>query len=595
MSAATPGLEMGLIGNGSIAVLVDAQARVVWGCFPQFDADPTFCALLQPSLEGQGVWAIELEDFDHAEQCYERNSAVLVTRLYDRQGQALEITDLAPRFRQRGRVYHPVMLLRRLHALRGRPRVRVRLRPLDALGSRQPAVTAGSNHIRYLLDAQPMRLTADLPVPYIRKELPFILDRDFHLVFGPDETPDDAPDQLFEHHLAQTLDYWHQWTRSLSVPFEWQEAVIRAAITLKLCQFESTGAIIAAPTTSIPEAADSGRTWDYRYCWLRDAAFVVRALNRLGATRSMEEYLGYMLNLISANGELNPVYGISFEDQLDEQEAPALQGYAGMGPVRIGNLAWQQRQFDIYGSLILAAEQIFFDQRLRRTGDVAIFEKLEQLGALAAQHAEDADAGLWEYRGSKQVHTYTAATAWIGCDRLARIATTLGLDERAQHWRGCADDLRARVLGWAWNEDCGHLVAHRGGTRLDASLLPLAEFGFIAYDDARYIATVEAIGRELREGDYLFRYRHADDFGTPATSFTLCTFWYITALAGIGRRAEARRIFENLLDKRTALGLLSEDIAPQTGVLWGNFPQTYSMVGLINCAMRLSRSWEDAL
>ena len=588
-------LELGLIGNGSITALVDARGRIVWGCFPQFDGDPAFCALLSPGHEEHGRWSVEIEDFDHAEQEYERNTAVLVTRLYDRKGQGVQITDFAPRFRQRGRIYHPVMLMRRLRPLSGRPRVQVRLRPLDQLGAKIPATTTGSNHIRYLLDAQPLRLTSDLPVPFIRRELPFILDREFSFVLGPDETPDDAPVQLIDHHLAQTMDYWHQWTRYLSVPFEWQEAVIRAAVTLKLCQFESTGAIIAAPTTSIPEAPDSGRTWDYRYCWLRDAAFVVRALNRLGATRSMEEYLGFMLNLISANGDLNPVYGITFEDQLEEHQAEHLAGYAGMGPVRIGNLAWQQRQYDIYGSLILAAEQIFFDQRLRRVGDRAIFAKLEQLGEQAYANAEQPDAGLWEYRGSKNVHTYTAAMGWVGCDRLARIAEVLGDAARQQHWRQRADELHQRILGWAYDAQLGHLVAHRDGRNLDASLLPLAELGFIAYDDPRFVATVEAIGRDLREGDYVFRYRHQDDFGTPQTSFTLCTFWYIGALAGMGRKDEARRIFETVLARRTRLGLLSEDIDPKTGALWGNFPQTYSMVGLINAAMRLSRSWEEAL
>ncbi|MHB1589484.1 MAG: glycoside hydrolase family 15 protein, partial [Metallibacterium scheffleri] len=473
--------------------------------------------------------------------------------------------------------------------------VQVRLRPLYNHGADVPGTTTGSNHIRFLLGEQILRLTSDLPVPFLKRELGFLLDRDFSFALGPDETLDAAPGDLFDSHFARTLDYWHQWTRYLSVPFEWQEAVIRAAITLKLCQFESTGAIIAAPTTSIPESADSGRNWDYRYCWLRDAAFVVRALNRLGATRSMEEYLGYMLNLVSAGGELNPVYGISFEDEIKESEVPALNGYRGMGPVRIGNAAWQQRQYDVYGSLILAGEQIFFDQRLRRVGDRAIFEKLEQLGEVALRQAEQPDAGLWEYRGRQNAHTYTAALSWVGCDRLARIARSLGDAARHDYWREQADGLRERVLAWAWNAELGHLVASKGGTDLDASLLPLGEFGFIAYDDPRYIATVDAIGQQLREGNYVFRYRHADDFGLPHTSFTLCTFWYVNALAGIGRKSEARAIFEEILTRRTRLGLLSEDIDPATGELWGNFPQTYSMVGLINSAMRLSRSWEEAL
>jgi GH15 family glucan-1,4-alpha-glucosidase len=450
-------LEMGLIGNGSIAGLVDERGSLQWGCFPQFDGDPVFCALLDPKDHDAGFWSIDLEDFDHAEQQYERNTAVLITRLYDRKGQALEITDFMPRYKHRGRIYHPVMLMRRLRPLHGKPRVQVRLRPLCNHGAQLPGTTTGSNHIRFLLGEQTLRLTSDLPVPFLKRELGFVLDRDFSFVLGPDETPDDATGALLEDHLTRTLDYWHQWTRYLSVPFEWQEAVIRAAITLKLCQFESTGAIIAAPTTSIPESADSGRNWDYRYCWLRDAAFVVRALNRLGATRSMEEYLGYMLNLVSTSGELNPVYGITFEDQLKESEAAALGGYRGMGPVRIGNAAWQQQQYDVYGSLILAGEQIFFDQRLRRVGDRAIFEKLEQLGEIALHQAEQPDAGLWEYRGRKSAHTYTAA--------LAGLEVGPGFDGFAD---ACGRQ-RCRV----WRRERGQGQEHRFSAQRQIPLSPL--------------------------------------------------------------------------------------------------------------------------
>jgi GH15 family glucan-1,4-alpha-glucosidase len=587
-------LDLGLVGNGSFGALVDARGRVVWACVPTFDGDPAFCALLQPRIDG-GDWAIEIEDFERAEQYYIDNTAVLRTILHDRHGGSVEITDFAPRWRRTGRFYRPVMLVRRLRRLAGSPRIRVRLRPLADWGAQVPERTWGSNHMRFLLGAMTWRLTCDAPLRLVRDELPFLLETELNFVLGPDETLTQPIEMFARDAELETLNYWREWVRYLSIPLEWQDAVIRSAITLKLCQYEDTGAIVAALTTSIPEAPHTPRNWDYRYCWLRDAAFVVRALNRLGATRSMEEYIRYITNLVAGEDRaLQPVYGIGFETTLAEDEVTSLAGYRGMGPVRRGNLAWVQKQHDVYGSVVLASTQLFFDQRLEHRGDIAMFQRLEPLGERAFALYDQPDAGLWEFRGRAHVHTYSSVMCWAACDRLARIAGRFALAERVAYWRDRADAIREVVLAEAWNEERGHFADAFGGERLDASLLLLADLGFVHADDPRFIATVEAIGRDLRRGDALFRYIAADDFGNPETSFTICTFWYIDALASIGRMGEARDMFERLLARRNPLGLLSEDLAFDDGEAWGNFPQTYSHVGLINAAMRLSRPWQDA-
>ncbi|RNF84241.1 glycoside hydrolase family 15 protein [Montanilutibacter psychrotolerans] len=590
----TANLDLGIIGNGSIAALVDEHARVVWGCVPAFDGDPVFCALLSPNEHPGGDYAIELEDFVTAEQHYLANTAVLRTVLRDRHGGAVEITDFAPRWHQYERFYRPVMLLRRVRPLAGSPRVRVRLRPLADYGATQPEITWGSNHIRYLVPGFTLRLTSDVPVRLVRDASPFVLDRELHLVLGPDESLTRPVAAFVRHAEERTIAYWREWVRFLSIPLEWQDAVIRSAITLKLCQYEETGAIVAAMTTSIPEAAHTVRNWDYRYCWLRDAAFVVRALNRLGATRTMEGYIGYVFNIASADGKMQPLYGIGFERELSEDVVPSLSGYRGMGPVRRGNLAWLQSQHDVYGSVVLASTQLFFDQRLNRPGDVATFEQLEAHGERAHALYDQPDAGLWEFRGRAEVHTYSSVMCWAGCDRLARIAAQLGLADRSAHWRHRADTMQAKILEHAYDARLGHFVESLDGSRLDASLLLLADLGFVAADDPRFVATVEAVGRALRRGDALFRYIAPDDFGEPETSFTICTFWYIDALAAIGRIDEARAMFERILARRNPLGLMSEDLEFDGGEAWGNFPQTYSHVGLIIAAMRLSRPWQDA-
>ncbi len=589
------GLELGVIGNCTVAALVDPQARINWCCFPHLDGDPAFCGLMEPRIDG-GDWSFEMENFDHAEQEYLNNTAILVTRLYDNDGSCVEITDFAPRYRQHNRLYHPTTLMRQVRPIDGHPRMRMLLRPLRDYGQFVPERTRGSNHVRFLLDGTTLRLTSNLAVPFVEHGLPFLLDGPLYMVLGPDETVTQDVSLFVRESLERTDAYWHEWARYLSIPFEWQDAVIRAAITLKLCQSEATGGIVAALTTSIPESPESGRNWDYRYCWLRDAAFVVRALNRLGATRSMEEYIRYAFNLaINEDEEIGPVFGITYERALPEREIDSLAGYRGMGPVRVGNDAWRQRQNDVYGSVVLASAQLFFDHRLDSPGDADTFRRLELLGTHAARLADEPDAGLWEFRGRRAVHTYSAAMCWAACERLARIATHLGLNERHAHWRGEADRLHAMIEARAWNPSRGHYVDAFDGEHLDASLLLLADIGFVDGNDPRFVATVDAIGKQLRHGDYIFRYGNEDDFGRPETAFGICTFWYIEALAACGRRDEARELFENMLDQRNALGLLSEDIDPQSGELWGNFPQTYSLVGLIQAAMRLSRPWEDAL
>ncbi len=590
-------LDLGLVGNGAVSALVDPSGEITWACMPRPDADPVFCSLLRPrAVEADfGYLSIELEGRVSSEQRYVPNTPLLVTRLVDAHGAALEVLDFAPRFRQHGRLFAPAQLVRQVRPVAGSPRIRVRLRPAADYGAARPTTTWGSNHIRYAGSGHVLRVTTDASITYLLEERAFVLREPFALLMGPDETLQGGVAEVARHFRESTEDYWRDWVRGLSIPFEWQEAVIRAAITLKLAAFDDTGAVIAAPTTSIPEAPDSGRNWDYRYCWLRDAHFVVDALNRLNATRTMERYLGYVINLAAQAGDrLQPVYGICGRAGLDEAIAPALPGYRGMGPVRVGNLAFQQAQHDIYGAAVLAATHAFFDQRLAAVGNEGLFRVLERLGEHAvALHAEP-DAGPWELRESAHPHTYSAVMCWAACDRLSRIGQRLGLSVAAARWKDEAARIHAVVSGRCWSERRRSFVATFDGDTLDASLLLLAELGFLRADDPRYVATVDAVGRELRRGDFVFRYAHADDFGAPQTAFLVCTFWYVDALAAIGRREEARALFESLLACRNPLGMLSEDADPATNELWGNFPQTYSMVGLINSAARLSLRWDEA-
>ena len=592
-------LNLGVVGNCQIASLIDERGTMVWACMPQFDSDPVFCRLLrdEAELDAPGFFEIELLDFSRAEQEYLPNTAILKTTLYDNLGGAVAITDVAPRYEYVGRLFKPMMLMRGIEPLSGSPRIRVKLRPATNYGAAACSVTHGSNHIRFVGDNLTIRLTTDMSITHVLEEAAFILDRPAHLILGPDETIPESAEDAFHQHFRSTRDYWRTWSRGLSIPFEWQQAVIRAAISLKLCSFEDTGALIAAMTTSIPEAANSERNWDYRFCWLRDSYFVVQALNRLGATKTMESYLRYIVNVAAEAGvhELKPLYGISGRSATEERIVDSLAGYRGMGPVRIGNLAYEQVQHDVYGAIVLSATQFFFDSRLIRRGGLADFQRLEALGEWAIKKYDQPDAGLWEYRGRQRVHTFSSIMCWAACDRLAKIAKRLGADDRAAYWAEAARRIHAVIVERAWDEQQQAFTESFGRPEMDASLLTMHDLGFLPASDPRFVSTVDRIGAALKRGKHMFRYASADDFGEPENAFNICTFWYIDALAAIGRKDEARDLFENMLDSRNPLGLLSEDIDPETGTLWGNFPQTYSMAGIINAAVRLSCSWEEAL
>lgn len=591
-----PSLELAVIGNSNIAALIDRAGTIVWGCWPRIDGDPVFCSLLDGTAPTDGFFAISTDEESTITQEYCRNTAIVRTVVTTASGASFSITDFAPRYHQHGRLYHPPMIVRRIEPISGLARIRIRIRPRMDYGRLRADAVAGSNHIRYVTEAGSLRLTTDAPVSYVASESAFVLNTPVTLILHADETLPDSVARIGRESFDQTQDYWLGWVRNLNLPFEWQEAVIRAAITLQLCAFEQTGAIVAALTTSLPEAAATERNWDYRFCWIRDAFFTVHALNRVGASVTMERFIDYVTNIIAleCGPTLKPVYAILPELALDERTAPDLAGYRGYGPVRIGNAAVDQIQHDVYGSVVLAAAQMFFDERLPKKGDEALFAVLEPLGMRALSQALTPDAGIWEYRGRARIHTHSAAMCWVACDRLARIAARLGLAERATQWRKSADELRQTILERAWNDEQGFFAGSLDTDEVDASVLLLHEFGIVAASDPRFVSTVEVIGRRLRRNGHLQRYEAPDDFGEPATAFTICSFWYVDALAAIGRIDEARAMFEGILAHRNHVGLLSEDLDPVTGELWGNFPQTYSMVGIIIAAMRLSKSWEHA-
>ncbi|WP_325063816.1 glycoside hydrolase family 15 protein [Pseudoblastomonas halimionae] len=588
------------MGNCQVSALVDRTGAFVWGCIPRVDGEPVFCSLLDGTERDEGIWRFEIEGQVSASQRYIRNTPILLTTLEAEDGSAVEVLDFCPRFEGQGRKYRPVAFARIVRPIAGNPRIRVVLKPMKNYGAAPAETTRGTNHIRFLCGTQTLRLSTDAPIGYIQEGRFFRVEGDTHFFLGPDEPFTGNLREEVRRMEQSTRKYWQLWVRSLATPYEWQEEVIRCAITLKLCQHEETGAIVAALTTSVPEAPFSERNWDYRYCWLRDSYYTVQALNRIGALDVLEKYLGFLRNIVDSakGGQIQPLYSVMGVAELDENIAPDLEGYRGMGPVRVGNAAYTQVQYDCYGQIVLPTVQGFFDKRLLRMADDTDFASLEEVGEAAWDKHDKPDAGLWEFRTRQEVHTYSAVMCWAACDRLANVAAHLGKDDRAKVWRERADTIADTIDAKAWKpaeegerEGAGHYGASFESDYLDASLLQMVELRFCEPDAERFRATFEQVEAQLRRGEHMLRYAAEDDFGAPETAFNICTFWLIDALGRIGREDEARELFCTMLGHCTPSGLLSEDMDFETGELWGNFPQTYSLVGVINCAGLLSKSW----
>ena len=584
-------LDLALIGNGAIGALIDAGGTVVWCCLPRFDGDPVFGSLLagDSKPERAGIFAIELVGAVRIEQQYATDTAILVTRCYDKKGGGIEITDFCPRFDRDGNLFCPTMLVRQVRPIGGKPTIVVRVAPAADYGCTTRRHALGANHIGYAGD-QALRLTTNAPTEQILEETPLHVGQTLTFMFGLDEQVGDVT-SVGSSFLEKTEAHWRSWVRALKVSGEWRDAIVRAAITLELNVYEKTGAIIAAMTTSIPEAPKTGRNWDYRYCWPRDACFVVNALGRVGDIRTTERYLAFLLDRAASTDDarLVPMYAIDGGPIPEERAAECLAGYRGMGPVRIGNKASEQQQNDIYGEAVLTAEPLFAPSRERVTGDEALFARLELFGHHAVRLHDVPDAGLWELRGAERVHTFSSVMCWVACDRLAKYAAQLKLADRAEYWRTRAESIHDVISKRSWNAKLNAFSATMEGESLDASLLLMPRLGFLAADDPRFAGTVAAIESQLKQGDFVYRYVERDDFGYPENAFLVCTFWYIEALSAMGgaRREQARALFEKVLAARNRHGLLAEDLDPSTLEQWGNFPQTYSMAGIIDCALAL--------
>lgn len=579
--------DSGLIGNCAYIAHVEKNTNIGWLCFPRFDSDFIFGGILDREKGGEFTILPQSSEFDTT-QSYLEDTNILQTTITAGDDRFC-VTDFAPRFKSFDRYYKPLMLIRKIEPLSDSPRIYVKCQPVTDRGKTQLIPAQGSNHIRYMGIEQEIRLTTNAPLSYICEGKSFVLHRPVYLVltYG---TPLEAPiESTCEHFLQSTTRYWRSWVKSTSISNFHQLLVLRSALILKIHQFEDTGAIIAASTTSLPESPGSTRNWDYRYCWIRDSYYTLTVFNSLGHFEELEKYFEYIQNLPTGpGGRLQPLYSITGDSLLIE-EVSELSGYLGNKPVRFGNQAYTHVQNDLYGQVLVSLLPLYTDKRFTESehsySSRMIMDLLDKIEATM----HEKDAGLWEFRNLAQEHCYTFLFHWAGSSAAAKIGIQLENDALYQKAIYLRDESVKKIEA-CYLPDRKAYAQAIGTTHMDASSLQLITMGYFGNNLERANNHLKELEKELLAKDFLFyRYRHKDDFGVPETTFLVCAFWYIEALACVNRLDEAIEGFETLTKYCNHLQLFSEDVDQYNGSQWGNFPQTYSHVGLMNAAFRIGK------
>ncbi len=577
--------DMGVIGNCSYLAYINTRADVKWMCVPRFDSSFLFGSLLDEEKGGHFYVRPDQENFENS-QYYVENTNVLCTE-FATLGGRFKVIDCAPRMTIHERQFRPSMLIRKLELISGAPVVKVKCDPRGDYGRTVPEIVTGSNHIRYMNLNSQVRLTSNIPINYILNETAFVLDQTKYIVLTYGE-PLEAPlEETAEDFIQKTIRYWQGWVKSCYIPNIYQDQIIRSALVLKMHQYEDTGGIIASGTTSLPEFHESSRNWDYRFCWFRDAYYTLRAFNQLGHFEELEKYFDYIQNILhNAGDDLQPLYSITGEKELHEIELEHLAGYMNNKPVRVGNKAYEQVQNDVYGQVLVGISPLYVDRRLTFTKKGSYKRIVSWLLKQIERTRNIEDAGLWEFRNQKQIHTYTLLFHWAGAKAAYKIARQFGDDVMLQQAERLSQEA-SEMIEKCFDPTLKAYTQAMNTKHLDASTLMMITMNYLDHDSQKAKDHIIALEKELLADRALFyRYKHFDDFGVPESTFLVCAFWYVDALACVGRVSDAIENLNNLIHYSNHLGIFSEDVSTD-GSQWGNFPQTYSHVGLINAAFRI--------
>jgi GH15 family glucan-1,4-alpha-glucosidase len=588
----------GVIGNCQTSALTSNSGSIDWLCLPRPDSPPIFGRILDPH---GGHFSVSPVGGYHTEQNYVSNTNVLVTTFFCDDGSEFQITDFCPRFEQHGRIYRPISLFRIVEPIKGSPQIKVTCVPVNGWEKEIVKPIRGNSHIKFEIRGDALRLVTNMSLTYLIEETPFALNEKIYFGLTWSLGIEDDLADVAKQFLIKTIDYWRTWVKHCSIPTRYQKETIRSALALKLHCYEDTGAILAALTTSLPEEISHDRNWDYRFCWLRDSAFVLSAFHNLGHFEEMEGFLKFLFNIGKkyeySRRRLSPVYTLDQDLPTPEREHLNWIGFGNSTPVRSNNQAAEHIQNDVYGEMILTLAPVFFDERFQHLRTKENEEILYDLTELCIKNIGLPDAGLWEIRNGWQEHSFSNLMSWAGVDRILKIKEFGYLKKFDFDLLNISRNLvEHRILAAAKE---GTVRNGPNDDSYDCALLLLPILRFPEKEVSRN--TVLQIYDKLKfgfhdpENKFLFRYIRADDFGEPKSAFILCSFWLVQALAKIGEKNLASEIMEGAISSANNLGLLSEHYIPAKHQQCGNYPQAYSHVGLINAAFALSPPWADIL
>jgi GH15 family glucan-1,4-alpha-glucosidase len=583
-------LNYGVIGNCRSAALVSDKGSIDWCCLPDFDSPSVFAKLIDTEIGG--FFSFEVGDEYVISQKYIYWTNVLCTEFRSDQG-TFEVIDFMPRYKLTRKDYFaPAEIYRYIKHISGEPSFRVVYRPAFNYAREEISNVVEEGYIKTYSREKPtdciyLYTSLDSSDVLESKEVSITSHQFILLSYNQKLIEVDISRVYME--FQRTKVYWLNFTNRSKKYQKYTEEIIRSLLVLKIMSFQSSGAVLAALTTSIPETIGHVRNWDYRFCWLRDASMSIDTLLRMGHYNTAQRFLFYLKGILkSKNDSFQVMYGIRGERELTEIDLPHLAGYENSKPVRIGNAAFYQKQNDVFGYLLNVIHQYyeFFPGTLDEIED--IWEIVRNISFTVSVQWERPDKSIWEFRNDEKHFVFSKVMSWVSMDRASKIAGLLNQPFYEETWRGIANDIREDVLKNGWNEELQTFTQTYSNTDMDASLLLMAEYGFIPASDNKYQKTVIAIKNALYYNGLVYRYINPDDFGQPLSSFTICTFWLIQALFRIGLVEEAKKIFEEILSYGNHLGLYSEDIDFATKRLLGNFPQAYSHLALINTAAMFS-------
>ncbi|GAB3988679.1 glycoside hydrolase family 15 protein [Actinoallomurus acanthiterrae] len=591
-----PIAEHGLIGDLQTVALVDTRGTVDWYCCPSFDAPSVFAAILDADQGG----CFELSAIAPArtKQFYFPDTNVLITRFFTEDGVG-EIQDFMP-VCDAGEVDRH-RLIRRVICVRGTIPFRARVAPRFGYGTRPHTVRAQGRTALFECDALSLALTSTVPLECDDRDAwaDFKLSQGESAVFALDRvggeiTPRGCPHAEAEREFTATVTYWRHWLSASRYRGRWREMVHRSALTLKLLTYAPTGAIVAAPTTSLPERVGGARNWDYRYLWVRDAAFAVYALLRLGFTDEAEAFMTFLSERVDLrddgpSGPLQIMYGIDGRTDLPEFELPHLEGHLRSAPVRVGNAAATQLQLDIYGALI---DSMYLYDKWGKPLPSCAWDAICSLVEWVCGNWDQPDEGVWETRGGRKNFLYSRLMCWVAIERAIRMANRRGLPADLLRWRQCRDAIYRRIMRRGWSDRRRAFVQHEDGDVLDAAILMMPLTKFIAPTDPKWLSTLDALTQDLVSDSLVYRYdpqASPDGLTGEEGTFSICSFWYVEALTRAGRLDEARLAFEKMLTYANHVGLYAEEIS-HTGEQQGNFPQAFTHMALISAAFNLDRA-----